>query len=149
MSPRIVLVAASLMLFTAFAQVPSWGQAADSRPGVAYNANTEQVVRGVVEAIGGQSSSHLLAGDHLTLLASGAKVDVHLGPGEPRRLGNYGLRVGDQVEVTGGIVVIEGKPVLLARTVKRGNQVLTFRNRLGIPVISPDTTGRAGLIRPR
>jgi hypothetical protein len=148
MRPRIALIAASLVLLAAFPEGASWGRTAGSRASLAYNANAEQVVRGVVEAIGGPRNSHLLAGAHLTLLTSGVRLDVHLGPVESRRgMGNYDLHVGDQVEVTGYLIHFNGVPVLLARTVKCGDQILTFRNKLGIPVAPAGPRVRAGTFR--
>ena len=149
MKAQCALIAASLIFLSASLTRTSWCGTLGSKPGATYDAQTEQTVEGVIETIEGQPSPLMLAGAHLTLLTATGKLDVHLGPVEPRNDRTYGLRIGDRVEVTGSVIRFNGQPVLLARTVKHGDQVLTLRNRLGIPVASGASNGRAWLVRPR
>jgi hypothetical protein len=112
-----------------------------------YDVNREQRIAGLVEAVGRRPGGRALAGAYLTLLTPAGKVEVHLGPAEVRGEEGYGLRAGDQIEVTGCVVAYNGLPVLLARLVKRGNQILTFRTKLGFPITSRGIGGSAAAIR--
>ncbi len=116
-----------LLLATALAGTArAWAQ---GRP--TYDPRAEQVVAGVVESIASQPSPFLPIGTSLTLVTSQGKLSVHLGP---RRPAATGLRVGDQIAVTGAMTRFKGQQVLLARSIQRGQQVLTFRNQQGIPI---------------
>jgi hypothetical protein len=43
------------------------------------------------------------------------------------------FKVGDKVTVTGSQVTVRGEPLMLATTVKRGNEVLRLRDKDGSP----------------
>ena len=46
----------------------------------------------------------------------------------------WDVKVGDQVEVTGSKVKIDGKPVIMAMQGKKGTLVMTCRSKYGTPV---------------
>ena len=43
------------------------------------------------------------------------------------------FKIGDKVTVTGSQVTVHGEPLMLATTVKRGNEVLRLRDKDGAP----------------
>jgi hypothetical protein len=43
------------------------------------------------------------------------------------------IKLGDQVTVSGSQVTVSGEPLMIAVTVKRGNEVLRLRDQEGIP----------------
>lgn len=46
----------------------------------------------------------------------------------------WNVQLGDEAEVTGSLVTIEGKPVLMATRGKKGNLAMVVRSKLGAPV---------------
>ena len=133
---RIALLALVLVTGPALPRVFAKDPPPESRQPPAYDVKREQRVSGVVEAILGQARSGMPAGEHLTLLTATGRLDVQLGPVNRRGARSLGLTVGDQVEVTGCVARFRGQTVFLARQVKRGDQVLIYRNERGFPVAS-------------
>lgn len=72
-------------------------------------------------------------GVHVMLKGDKETLEVHLGP--LPFVEKQGLKVqsGDRLEVTGSRVTIDGKPVLLAEKVKKGDQTVTLRDADGTP----------------
>lgn len=116
-----------------------------------YDPSTVETVKGRVASIehvsspaGGRSG-----GVHMTVETGREKVAVHLGPAwyvdaHPPR-----LESGDEVEVEGSRVSIDGKPALVAREVRKGGEVLTLRNAAGVPAWAGYGGGRRGGRPPR
>lgn len=85
----------------------------------------------------------------MTVKTDKEKVTVHLGPAwyvdaHPPR-----LESGDEMEVEGSRVSIDGKPALVAREVRKGGEVLALRNDAGIPAWAGYGGGRRGGQPPR
>jgi hypothetical protein len=118
-----------------------------SQPISLYNPKLEQKITGVVVATAAVSGGKSLPGEHLTLLTRAGELDVNLGPARAQSAGELGLRAGDSIEVTGCVISYRGRPVLLARQVKRGNQVLTLRTQRGYPISSRGVNGRGAALR--
>jgi hypothetical protein len=76
------------------------------------------------------------AGIHLDLESGGKVVDVHLGPAWFVEEQSPKLQKGDEVEVTGSRVQLGGAQALIARSVKKGAEVLTLRDATGTPAWS-------------
>ena len=118
-----------------------------NHPTPLYNPKLEQKITGVVAESANVSGGKLLPGEHLTLLTRAGKLDVQLGPPRAPSAEELGLRAGDQIEVTGCVISYKGRPVLLARQVKRGNQVMTLRTQRGYPISSRAVNGRGAALR--
>jgi hypothetical protein len=112
-----------------------------------YNLELEQKITGVVVAAEDVSGGKSLPGERLTLLTPAGKLDVQLGPARGQSAGELGLRAGDPIEVTGCVISYKGRPVLLARQVKRGKQVITLRTQRGYPISSRGVNGRGAAPR--
>ncbi len=72
-------------------------------------------------------------GIHLMLKTSKETIPVQLGPTWYVEKLDVHLQAGDVVEVTGSRVPCDGKPVILAATVKKGNEIAIFREIKGSP----------------
>ena len=63
-------------------------------------------------------------------------LPVYLGPTfyvDPPQVKHHHFNLGDKVTVTGSQVTLRGESLMLAMTVKRGNEVLQLRDKAGIP----------------
>jgi hypothetical protein len=101
-----------------------------------YDPATVETVSGVVQrveqvkgAAGGMGY-----GVHLLLKTDKEEIAVHLGPGwyvekQPLKIAPH-----DQVEVRGSRITYDGKPVIVAAEIKKGDQVLKLRDAAGIPL---------------
>lgn len=72
-------------------------------------------------------------GIHLSLKTAQETLPVHLGPSWYIERQDARIEKGDQVEVKGARVVMDGKPALIAAEVKKGDAVLHLRDQSGIP----------------
>ena len=110
--------------------------------GQMYNPATETTIQGTVEEVkqipgprGGPG------GTHLTVKTDRETLDVHLGPTTFLEKQNFTFAKGDQIEVMGSKVKIEGADALIAREVKKGGKTLTLRNAQGVPAWSGGRRG--------
>jgi len=118
----------------------AWGQ--NSAYSRLYASGKPTAITGVIK--GKQQVAPLAGmspGVALTLSADSGAHRVHLGPawyveGQPFR-----IIPKDVVTVTGVTVRLGGKPVILAREIRRGKQVVTFRDARGRPKWAESRTG--------
>ena len=75
-------------------------------------------------------------GVHMILKTDSETIPVHLGPTWYVEKQPIQISAGDVVEVTGSRVSCEGKPVILAALVKKGDQTAKFRDIKGTPAWS-------------
>jgi hypothetical protein len=132
--------------------VPIQAQTADQSPGanttaagrLSHDVSAEVRLAGTVLTVlpKGAAGTGMIAGSHLLLATPAGEVDASLG-----RFGLQGkealsLVAGQQIQASGVVKIINGKPVLLVRTVKAGGEVYLIRNEHGFPV-SPQARARA------
>ncbi|MFY9532184.1 MAG: hypothetical protein WBC04_21175 [Candidatus Acidiferrales bacterium] len=108
---------------------PQQQQTAPSLRAVRYDSATEVVTKGTIESLEQQKNPAGLNGTHLILRTVPLALDVHMGLFGPK---DIPFHVGEQVQVTGSLVNLGGKQILLAREIRSASQVLTVRNALGI-----------------
>jgi mono/diheme cytochrome c family protein len=113
--------------------------------GRGYNPSTETTVKGTVEEVKQLPMRGGPGGTHVTLKTDKGVLDVHLGPSAFLAERHFEISKGDQIEVTGSKMSIDGTEALVAREVKKGSQVLTLRNANGIPLWSGGPMGRGGM----
>jgi hypothetical protein len=124
-SPIITMLLGACLAGSALAQVGSSARRL-------YDPNTETTVKGTVEKvteIGDQGRT----GTHLILRTSGQALGVHVGPTAYVAESGFTFLAGDQVEVTGSKINVDGADAILAREIKKEGKVLTLRDRQGIP----------------
>lgn len=130
-----LLVGAGLLGLILFAA--AWGQSGQKAgPSGLYNPATVVTVSGIVVAKTPPAAKGLPQLIYLTLKTEAGKVSVFLGPEFyieklPLQIQNL-----DQIEVTGSAITWEDKPVILAATIKKGDQVLKIRDPDGVPAWS-------------
>jgi len=102
-----------------------------------YDTATVQTLRGEVVAVDTVRAGHGPgAGIHLTLKTDSTSVGVHLGPGWYLESQSVKVIAGDRITVTGSRVVFQGKPVIVAAEVRKGERILSLRNSQGYPLWS-------------
>ena len=75
-------------------------------------------------------------GLHLTVQSGEEKYDVHVGPSAYVESKGFKFAEGDQVEVIGSKVDMNGAPALIAREIKTDGKVLSLRDKKGFPLWS-------------
>jgi len=120
-------------LFCLLLAVPVSGQQAGGLG--LYNPQTVETISGiVVSGPAPPAKEGLPEPVHLTLKTDQGKIPVILGP--RHFVDQQGVKIGalDRVEVTGSMVRLQGKPVIIAAEIKKGDQVLKLRKPDGIPL---------------
>jgi hypothetical protein len=129
---RPILAAAIVcLLATALAAQPGPDP---GRPGPRYDKTTEMTVEGTVKEVRYPDDGRGRKGLHLTLEAGEETWDVHLGPAAYVETKGFSLAAGDAIVVTGSRVEIDGKPVLIARQLTKGDAKLELRDGEGRPL---------------
>jgi hypothetical protein len=137
----------TLILATAFVIAPgallaqSWrgwrgsgGWGPGSRYQRMYDPQTVQTVNGTVESVDkAMPLRGMNAGIHLMVKTDKGALRVDLGPEWYIQRLDTKLDKGDQVEVKGSMVKIDGKEALIAAEVKKGGETLVLRDSAGIP----------------
>lgn len=128
-----------ILVFLALIGVLAFVLAADAaqKPsGPKYDTSSETTINGVVEEVkdyecpvSGGVGSHLVV-----RAADGTTVEVHLGPAAFMKEFNIVINKGDQVQVIGSKVMLNGAPTILGRQVNSNNYTYTFRNEQGRPL---------------
>jgi hypothetical protein len=110
---------------------------AQSGTGRNYNPATEATITGTVDSV-----THVPSqgpggtGLHLVLAASSGTIDVHVGPASFVASKNMTLAKGDTLTVVGSKVTLSGQAVLIAREIRKADQLLTLRDANGLPLWS-------------
>ncbi|MDD2902387.1 MAG: hypothetical protein PHU44_08115 [Syntrophales bacterium] len=130
-----ILIIAGFICFR-LAGVP-WAQAQGDGKGkpLAYDLKTVETLQGIVVAAPKPTpKGGLPERAQLTLKTKQETLIVFLGPGW--FVEQQGLKIADldKVQVTGSRILVQGKPALLSREVRKGDQVLKLRNDRGQPL---------------
>ena len=106
-----------------------------------YNPATETTIVGTVDSVNTLPSPGRGGGGlHLGLEAATGRIEVHVGPASFVSSKNVAFAKGDAVTVIGSKAAVEGQDVVIAREIRKGDQVLTLRDAKGFPLWS----GRGG-----
>jgi hypothetical protein len=109
-----------------------WG--AGSRYARLYDTNTVETIKGEVVSVEKFSPGRgMSSGVHLQLKTPGETISVHLGPSWYLDNQETKIEPKDNIEVTGSRITFEGKPAIIARDVKKGDEVLKLRDENGVP----------------
>ena len=110
-----------------------WGHG--SQYGRMYDSNSVESISGEVVSVdtftpmGGMSG-----GMNLRLKADNETVDVHLGPAWYLQNQDISIEPQDKIEVKGSKVNYNGRSVMMAAQVKKGDATLMLRDESGFPV---------------
>jgi hypothetical protein len=98
-----------------------------------YDPGTETTLKGTVEKVSQIPGSRGWSGTHLSLRTDDRTYDVHIGPSD--YLLKIGLRLtaGDQIEITGSKVKLNGADAIIAREVEKQDKIFTLRDSQGVP----------------
>ncbi len=101
-----------------------------------YNPKTVETLAGQLVAVDTIASGRpdLPGRMTLSLKTNQETLTIYLGPAWFIEQQGMKLTVGDQVEVKGSRVAMEGKPLIIANYVKKGTQMLKLRDDRGLPL---------------
>lgn len=146
MKTLIAFFAALLCLSApaAFAQRgpgPMWHGSGGWGPGSSYNRMYDPKT---VETVSGEVANvdrivprkGMSNGMHLALKTDKETLSVHLGPAWYLENQDVKIEKGDRIEVTGARITFAGRPAIIASELRKGNEVLTLRDKDGLPLWS-------------
>ncbi len=141
MKPRYVCLLSALLSLAlvsfAFAQPLGSGAVRVEDYDRLFNPQTVETLKGEVLSVDTFSpgKGHQLLTSHVTMRLKTDKetIEVYLGPEPYIDRQNVKLAAKDQVMVKGSRVTYEGKPLIIAMGVRKGNQVLRLRDPQGKP----------------
>ena len=144
---RVSICAAAMLILTLVA-MPAFAQKAGQVPsqnGVipVYDSAHEITVQGNIERIVASPRWGAPIGTHVVVATPGGLVDAHLGRFVTKGTSELNLHTGDVVHIVGAMAMIEGKQVLLVRTLTVGSQTLVIRNERGFLVQPGAATSRS------
>lgn len=100
-----------------------------------YDVRTVEVFSGEVVSVDRMVPLKGMSyGIHVTVMTEKETVSVHLGPGWYIENQDVMIEPKDMLGIKGSRVSIEGKPVIIAAEVKKGDQVLKLRDEQGFPL---------------
>ena len=110
-----------------------WG--AGTGCGRMYDPKAVETITGSVKKVDKITSGNGMPyGIHLKVKTDKESIDVHLG--HNWYIENQDIRImpGDKVDIKGSRATFQGKPVMIAAEVRKGDEVLQLRNKNGFPV---------------
>ncbi len=100
-----------------------------------YDPKTVQTISGEVSEIHRVAPLRGMSeGLHALVRTEKGIIEVHLGPAWYLDHQDTQLAIGDRVEVRGSRVRLEGKPVLVAAQIRKGQATLQPRDDAGVPL---------------
>ncbi len=109
-----------------------WGQG--SQYGRMYDPKTVETIMGTVEKVDKITPAKGMSyGVHITVKTDQETIDVHLGPGWYIENQDIKIMPGDKIELKGSRITFQGKPVIIAAEIKKGDEVLQLRDENGYP----------------
>ena len=131
----------SLSIVAASLATSIYAQGGMRQGGGNYNPATETTLTGTIDSVKTMPSQGRGGGGlHLLLTATSGPIEVEVGPASFVASKNVTFAKGDAVTVVGSKVTMAGQTVVIAREIKKGDQVLTLRDAKGFPLWS----GRGG-----
>jgi hypothetical protein len=114
-----------------------WGREGSYCKTRMYDPKTVTTVSGEVVSIDKITPMRGMSyGVHLTVKTDNETVSIHLGPAWFIENQDIRIEPKDQIEVKGSRITLEGKPVIIAAEVTKGDEVLKLRDENGFPAWS-------------
>lgn len=130
----IILVALFVLLFapSVLAQKPSGESGGTQASSPKYDFATETKVKGTVEEVRLVPGPN--EGTHVILKSGSDTILVHIAPPEFLKDFEFPVSKGDQLQVVGSKLMIDGQPEILAKEITKENNSFTLRDKKGVPV---------------
>jgi hypothetical protein len=121
-----------------FAHGPKWtgsgGWGQGSNYVRLYDPKTVATISGEVTAVEYFSPGKgVRQGIHINVKSGEETISVHLGPSWFLENQDLKINLKDNVEIKGSKITFNGKPAMIAATVKKGDETLELRDENGIP----------------
>src|ERR1700722_7684412 len=137
-----LILAAFLLCAASLAAPAARAQQSKNNDGLPkYDKATEVTTSGTIRAVARQQAHGSVPGNYITLQTVPLTFYVHMGMWGAAKMP---FHVGDQVQVTGSLITVAGKQILLARTVTSASQSITVRTTGGQalrPIAVASTSG--------
>jgi len=135
----IAALVIGLTPMVALAQRGPWagsgGWGSDGHWGRIYDPSNVVTIDGTVSAIENFAPPRGMSqGVHLVLATKDGQLTILLGPSWYVDHQDATLAVGDTVQVVGSRTTLDGKEVVIAKSVVKGDQVLQLRDDNGVPL---------------
>jgi hypothetical protein len=115
-------------------QTPSRGRGNDSAYGRRYNPQTVETIHGqVVKVQNVTPMKGMGRGLHLLVKTDSGAMSVDLGPAWYLKHQDPQIQPKDKVAIMGSRVMFQGKPILIAAEVRKGDAALRLRDETGRP----------------
>jgi hypothetical protein len=112
-----------------------WGMS--GQYGRMYDPKTVETISGDVVSIERiEPMKGMSYGVHLTVKTNKETLSVHLGPAWYIENQDVKIAPKDTITITGSRIMFQNKPALIAREVKKGDEVMMLRDETGFPVWS-------------
>jgi hypothetical protein len=112
-----------------------WGMA--SQYGRMYDVEFVETITGQVVKVERITPIRGMSyGVHLVVKTDSETISIHLGPAWYVENQDIKIEPRDKVEIKGSRITLEGKPVIIAAEVRKGESVLKLRDEGGVPVWS-------------
>ncbi len=125
----------SMAAVAAVAVVALAASATPQRGKPKYDPNAEVTIEGIVtEKISVPwGSSDCWGGEHLMVKTDKETIEVHVGPTWFLAREGFLVEVGERVSITGSRIQVDGKAVIITRTLRKDGKELEVRAKQGKP----------------
>jgi len=130
----LALIAVSLSAQQGFGRMGGKGTAQGNGRGLYDPALVETITGDIVNIENVDLNHGKLTGVGMDLKTDSQTIPVYLGPHIYVDLQNVRIIVGDNVEVKGVKVLLDGQQTFIAGEVRKGNEVLKLRDDNGVPL---------------
>jgi len=113
---------------------------------VTYDPATFVRVSGSIQEVREVMEPPALKGIHVTLAAEKGPVEVYIAPTGFLKVFSITLARGDQVRISGSKVRFHGSDLVLARELRRDNDVLLLRDEKGNPYWEDEVLKHCGMV---
>jgi hypothetical protein len=129
---RIASLLLPLVIALCVLSIGSWAQKPASNTGPKYDLTTETKLKGTIEEE--KQDTRPGEGEHLMVKTSSDTILVHVAPELFLTDIEVAFAKGEQVEVTGCKLKIDGVDEILAKEITKGENTVTLRDKKGVPV---------------
>lgn len=127
-----LLLPLAIAVLVILSTTPAWAQKPAGNTGPKYDLTSEQKLKGTVEEV--KLDTRPGEGTHLMVKSGSELILVHVAPEAFLKELEIGFNKGEQLEIVGSKLKIDGVDEVLARQIAHGDNVITLRDNKGAPV---------------